>query len=778
MAAFAAVLHRYSGQDDFIIGTLTANRTRIEIENLIGFFVNALPVRVHLDGDPDVRELLARMRNRMLDVMSRQDAPFEMIVNAAAQRREAGGQPLFQVQLVLQNTLPVEVGGLGIEVSEIDTQTAKRDLTLTFFDDGSLSGHVEYATDLFDAARIEHLIRHVEIVIDAMAGDRSSRLSALPLLTESEQAFYTKRECPPATDARSVGELFEKAVDRAPEAIAVTAGGRSLTYSELDQAANRVARWLRKRGVGPNTAVALRVDRSLAMPVGFLGILKAGGVYVPLDPGYPKDRIDYMLADAGVHLQLDDLETPEILSESSQRLDPLAGPGHLAYIIYTSGSTGRPKGVKISHGSVVEYADTLSRELEIEPEDVYLHTASISFSSSIRQFVAPFAVGAAIEIANEDERRDPIALLRRIRESRVTVADLVPTMVRQLVDAVAGLSAGARAELLDNRLRLLLTASEALRFQLVHDWRRHLGSAARWINMYGQTETTGIVSLYPVPETTAYDRRIVPIGRPRGNVAMLVLDRQLRPVPCGVAGDLYIAGEALAQGYTGDPAFTAERFFAEHGERLYASGDVARLGWDGTIEFLGRADQQIKIRGLRVEPAEIERVLLEHPGVREAAVRVWDDGQDARLFHSHRERRHGYRIAGACPAEASGTYGSALVSGTGGTAANAQWETGSQPASRAGTGAHRRSRVRGAARGRGGEAGADLARRTEDRPRGRGRQLFRLGRAFAARGPGAVADPKRLRSRPAAGRPLRGPDTVCNGATDRSHRSGLGTGAA
>lgn len=367
------------------------------------------------------------------------------------------------------------------------------------------------------------------------------------------------------------------------------------------------------------------------MPIGFLGILKAGGVYVPIDPAYPKDRTDYMLADAGAALQLEGVDDPEILRESPERVGALSEPDHLAYIIYTSGSTGRPKGVMVTHGSVVEYADTLGRELGIEPSDVYLHTASISFSSSIRQFVVPLTAGATVAIAGADERRDPAALLRRIRDSRVTIADVVPTMVRQVVDAVVALAPGERAELVDNRLRLLLTASEPLRFGLVRDWRAHLGRSARWINMYGQTETTGIVSLYPVPETGGDDPRIVPIGRPRGNVAMLVLDRQLRPVPCGVAGDLYIGGEALAQGYTGDPALTAERFFPSpwgDGERLYAAGDVVRLGWDGTIEFLGRADQQVKIRGLRIEPAEIERVLLEHSGVREAVISVLDDGSE------------------------------------------------------------------------------------------------------------------------------------------------------
>ena len=597
LAAFSALLHRYTGQEDFVVGTLTANRTRLEVENLIGFFVNALPVRIRLDGDPDVHELLTRMRRRLLDVMAHEDVPFELVVSHTAHQREANRNPLFQVQLVLQAPAPrLDLPGLEIDASEIDTETAKRDLTLTLFDDETLSGHVEYATDLFDATRIERWIEHFQILVDAMTGDRGARLSTLPLLTENEKAFHQARISPSTTNAPSIQTLFERAADRTPEAVAVRAGGTALTYRELDAAANRLARWLRKRGVGAKTPVALRVGRSVSMPIGFLGILKAGGVFIPIDPAYPENRIDYMLADAGAVLQVDDVDGPEILLESPERIEATSTPDHPAYVIYTSGSSGKPKGVKVTHGSVIEYADTLGRELGVASSDVYLHTASISFSSSIRQLVVPFAAGAAVAIASDDERRDPIALLERIRDSRVTVADLVPTVVRHVVDALAALAPEERAGLLDHRLRLLLTASDALRFGLVRDWRRQVGRGERWIHMYGQTETTGIVSFYPVPESEGDDEGIVPIGRPRGNVAMPVLDRRLRPLPCGVVGELYVGGPALAEGYT-DPALTAERFLEkspDDGGRLYATGDLVRLAWDGTLEFVGRADQQVK----------------------------------------------------------------------------------------------------------------------------------------------------------------------------------------
>nr|WP_308124091.1 amino acid adenylation domain-containing protein [Mycolicibacterium xanthum] len=427
----------------------------------------------------------------------------------------------------------------------------------------------------------------------------------------------------PTTDARSITELFESTVDRVPEAIAVTAVDGSLTYRQLDDAANRLARRLQHLGVRTGAAVGLCVGRTSSMAIGMLGILKAGGVYVPVDPSYPQDRIEHMLADAGVGLSLDEdgIDGADVGRYPADRLDIRTATNDLAYIMFTSGSTGRPKGVAISHGSVVEYAETLGREVGIRPDDVYLETASVSFSSSIRQLLLPFAVGAQVVIATTGERRDPAALLRRIRGSRVTVADLVPTVVRGVVETMAATVPEDRADLIPDSLRLLLTASEPLRAAVVRGWRDLMGPAATWINMYGQTETTGIVSLHRVGDPDGHDQSIVPIGRPRGNTGMYVLDRRLRPLPPGIDGELYIAGPALARGYLGPPEITAAKFVTapwDYFERLYASGDMVRLRWDGTIEFRNRTDRQVKIRGLRVEPAEIDSVLLAHPGVREA----------------------------------------------------------------------------------------------------------------------------------------------------------------
>ncbi len=623
LAAFATVLQRFSGQDDLVVGTLTASRTRIETEDLIGLFVNALPVRIRLDGDPDVAELLARIREKLVDVLAHQDIPFDLIVNASAPDRDANRNPLFGVQFVMQPAAGgAELDGLGVEVTEIDTPTAKRDLTFTFVDDELLTGHVEYASELFDAVRIERLIAHFRLVLDAMVADRGKRLSELPSLTESERAHYCINPLPPISPATSIPELFEMTVDRVPAAVAVTAGGRSLTYRELDAAANRLARRLRTRGVEAGTAVGLRVPRTAGMVIGMLAILKAGCVYVPIDPSYPKDRIDIMLNDAGVTLVLgeNDLDSLDVRQESSERLGTTVGADDLAYVMYTSGSTGSPKGVAVTHRGVVEYVETLGHDVRIAADDIYLETASISFSSSIRQMLMPFAVGAQVVIATTEERGDPAALLGRIDESNVTVADLVPTVVRGMLDAVA--TAGEYPGVpLPSRLRLLLTASEPLRAGVVRAWRNRMGSDTTWFNLYGQTETTGIVSLHRVGEVHGSDQSIVPIGRPRHNVGMYVLDHRMQLVPPGVFGELFIAGTALAREYIGDAVLTKRKFVPapwDSDERLYASGDVVRLRWDGTIEFRGRTDRQVKIRGLRVEPAEIDRVLLDHPRVREA----------------------------------------------------------------------------------------------------------------------------------------------------------------
>ena len=390
LAAFAAVLGRYSGQDDVVVGTLTANRTRAETEDLIGLFVNALPIRIRLDGDPDGTELLGRIRQRMVEILAHQDVPFDLIVNATAPERDANRNPLFSVQLVVQPTAGrAELSGLGLEVAEIGTRTAKRDLTFTFFDDDVLTGHVEYAAELFDAVRIDRLITHFQVVLDAMVSDLDLRLSELPMLTESETSYCQPIPSSRRAENRSVSELVEMTVDRTG-----CAGGdcwRSL--ADLSRAGPR-GQQARPTAEKPRhragSAVGVCVGRTAAMAISMLGVLKAGCVYVPIDPAYPKDRVDGMLADAGVVLLLgeDDVDGGEVRQESSERLETATAPDALAYVMYTSGSTGRPKGVAVSHGSVVEYPRPSVASW------VYPPRTSISRRPRSRSFVGPAAVGA------------------------------------------------------------------------------------------------------------------------------------------------------------------------------------------------------------------------------------------------------------------------------------------------------------------------------------------------------------------------------------------------
>jgi amino acid adenylation domain-containing protein len=637
LATLAAVLQRHSGQDDFVVGAMSANRGRLEIESLIGLFVNALPIRVSLDGDPDMRALIARLGARAQGAMAHQDAPFDHVVNAVERERDGSRNPLYRVQLLLQaGLLPPALPGLEIDVQEIDTQTAKRDLTFTIFNDATMSGHVEYSTDLFDAPRIERLLKHFLNALDAILADPSQRLSALELLTREEIAAGRAPTPRPPAGPLTVPELFESVAAARPDAIACEDGELRLTYAQTRSAARRLARWLRGKGIAPGDAVAVRTGRKIDMVVGLLGVMQAGAIHVPIDESYPQERIALMLAEANVALDLRDMLGDEFARESDAPLEPVVAPSAPAYIVFTSGSTGRPKGVVISHGAVAEYAQTLGAELGVTSGDAWLHTASCAFSSSMRQILAPLAAGARIVIAADDERRDPFALLARLRASKATIMDLVPSVLRQVVDALRTLPEAERAALLDNELRLLLTASEPLRNGLARDWRALVGDEMRWVNQYGQTETAGIVSLHPVePRPDADPLAIVPIGRPRANVRMVALDARRRPTPVGVAGQLHIGGPCLAQRYLGDPALTKARFFdladADGTQRLYAAGDIVRLTEDGVFEFVGRDDEQVKIRGVRVEPGEIERALLDHPQVREAAVAAYDVDGDKRL---------------------------------------------------------------------------------------------------------------------------------------------------
>jgi amino acid adenylation domain-containing protein len=430
-------------------------------------------------------------------------------------------------------------------------------------------------------------------------------------------------------------ELFEQQAARRPDAIAVACEGQHLTYAELNGRANQLARHLRGCGVRPGMLVAISVGRSLDMAVGILGILKVGGAWVPLDPAGPKDRQAFVLKDTGVSLLLAhrssmrgpaepqakvvflDEQAATITLHSAANLDRQMAPTSLAYVIYTSGSTGRPKGVLISHANLAHYVDALRQALGVTADDVYLHTATMAFSSSVRQLMVPLAVGAKVVIAGLDQIQDPAALFALIKDEGITVLDLVPSYWRQCIDTLASLKEAVRGSLLDNRVRLVLSASEPLSPDLPRRWRTEFRHPARLVNMFGQTETTGIVTIYPIPPTEQEPRSTVPIGRPLARTQIRLLDMERRPVPVGQIGEIYVGGPGVGCGYLNQPELTAEKFFHDvlgtpGDTRLYRTGDMGFALPDGTIVFTGRADQQVKIRGQRVELTEIEALLHQH----------------------------------------------------------------------------------------------------------------------------------------------------------------------
>jgi len=440
-----------------------------------------------------------------------------------------------------------------------------------------------------------------------------------------------------------IHHLFEKQVDRVPDATAVVFADKQLTYAELNCKANQLAHYLQKIGLNEGEKVGLCVERSLDIAVGLLGILKAGGAFVPLDPMYPNDRLDFMMRESQVQLLLTqerpfkklpehcaqviclDRDWPLISKENGGNVNSAVSAASLAYVIYTSGSTGMPKGVMVAHVSLWHYVEDLPKALGIVSEDVYLHTATISFSSSVRQLMMPLAKGATVAIATTEQRTNPLALLDMIKRRNVTIMDTVPTFWQSCCDALTGLEQRSREELLDNKLRLILTTGEPLSYRIVNKWRFDFKHPAHLINMYGATETSGSIALYPIVDKDTKQTKLVPLGRPVPNAQIYLLNEDLKPVSKGISGELYLAGPRAALGYLNRSGLTAETFIPDPfskkpGARMCKTGDLAHYLPDGNFGFIGRIDYQINIRGMRIEPGEIESVLSDHPAIGKAVV--------------------------------------------------------------------------------------------------------------------------------------------------------------
>jgi amino acid adenylation domain-containing protein len=652
LAAFQAVLARHAGQESVVVGTPIANRTRPQVEGLIGFFVNTLALRGDFGDDPTFRALLRRTRDHVLGAFGSQDVPFERVVEELKVPRDSSRNPLFQAMLTLQNSGNDEMALAGLEMEPEPTkyEFTKFDLTVDSFEipGEGLTFSAQWALDLFDEAGVRALMEHFHRFLASAAADPDLPVSAIAMMSAEERRSLVADWN--ATEAgfgpfASVAALFEAQADRTPEVIALVSDSESLSYAELDARANRLANRLRQMGVGPDVRVGVCIGRSVEMAVAVLAALKAGGCYVALDPNYPADRLGFMLGDSRAAVLLTtsdvadrlpssdavvirlDAEKEAIESESSDRPSIEIDPENLGYVLYTSGSTGRPKGVALPQRALVNLVRWQTARWEGEEPGATLQFASLSFDVSFQELFSTWCSGGRLVLVDEDTRRDAPALLRHLRETGAGRLFLPFAALQQLAEAAQG------RELEGLRLVEIVTAGEQLQTTpaLVELVRR---TGARLENQYGPTETH-VVSAFRLSGDTDAWPVLPPIGRPIANDRLYVLDEKLRPAPVGVPGELYAAGDGVARGYLDRPAMTAEKFvpcpFGPAGARMYRTGDRARWLPAGELQYLGRADDQVKVRGFRIEPGEVEAALRAIPSIRDAAAVVRGEGADRKL---------------------------------------------------------------------------------------------------------------------------------------------------
>jgi amino acid adenylation domain-containing protein len=657
LAAWQTLFYRYTGQDDVLIGSPVAGRGRRELEGLIGLFVNTVVLRGDLRGfggsgeEPTFDELLATTRSGALGAFAHQDLPFERLVDELQVERSLARHPVFQAVLALQNAPfgGLRLPGLTLEPLATEGGTAKLDLLLSLAEGpAGLEGSCEYSTDLFDATTIDRMAGHLRALLAGAVAFPGRRLSDLPLLTEAErhQALTewtgTAEPFTPAT----FDQVFAATVARVPDHTAVVFGGRRLTYRELDARAKRLAVRLRGLGAGPEDLVGICADEGLERIVAVLGVFRAGAAYLPLDPSHPRERLAWMLEDARVRvllvqenvlaalpetavevLLLDGiLEGLDALPDVPPPVFPRASPDNLAYVIYTSGSTGRPVGVLVRHGSAVHLIERAVRQFRVDGSSRLLQSVSFSFDASVLETWMAFAAGATLCVAGREARMSGPALAEMMRREAITQAVLTPAVLAGL----AGMGGFPREGF--PALRTVSVGGDNCPAELATRWSPPQ-STSRLLNCYGPTETT-IYAL--AKDCSGPFRKEPPIGRPLGNLRAYGVDPLGRPVPIGVPGELWLGGEGLARGYLNRPDRTAERFLPDPfssspGERLYRTGDLVRHLPNGDMEFLGRVDRQVKIRGLRIELGEIEAALGNHPQVAECAVLVLGQGADKRL---------------------------------------------------------------------------------------------------------------------------------------------------
>jgi len=666
MAAFTALLYRYTRQTDVVVGTPIAGRNRVEIEGLIGFFINTLALRTDLSGDPSFRELLQREREVTLDAYAHQDIPFEKLVEELQPERNLSHTPLFQVVFTYQNAPreTLELTGLRLSSQPRESQVAKFDLTLTLEETArGLVGSMEYNTDLFEAETIERMARHFKTLLQGAVADLDQTISTLPLLTPAERTHLLGTRLEGVQDfssQASLHELFEAQVARTPEAVALVYEDGRLTYQELNRRANQTAHHLRGLGVGADVLVGVMLERTVEMVVALLGVLKAGGAYVPLDPEYPAERLSFMLEDAAIgvlltqqHL-LERLPAPGVpvrcldrdwslfAAEPHDNPVPCALAEHLAYVIYTSGSTGQPKGVMVSHANVTRLFAATADWFNFGAQDVWTLFHSYAFDFSVWELWGSLLYGGKLVIVPYWVSRAPEAFYELLVREHVTVLNQTPSAFRQLMRAEeAGLNGAAELSEPTTAgnlsMRLIIFGGEALELASLRAWyERHDEQQPQLVNMYGITETTVHVTYRPLRASDLETNTGSVIGAPLPDLHLCVLDEHLQPLPIGVAGEMYVGGAGLARGYLDGAELSAERFIPHPysntpGARLYRTGDLARYTTSGELEYLGRLDEQVKIRGFRIELGEIEVALDSHPLVRQSIVLAKAD--------EHKEKR-------------------------------------------------------------------------------------------------------------------------------------------
>jgi amino acid adenylation domain-containing protein len=654
LTGYQALLQRYSQQDDFGVGALIANRTRAEVEGLIGFFVNNLALRTDLSGNPTARELLHRIKATTLSAYEHQDIPFEKLLEEIRFERDLSRSPVVQAMLNLLNFPAVyeELPGLTLSTSGVRNDRANFDLSLWMAEGPEgMVGWLEYNADLFDRATARRMVDHLQRIFAAVAAEPDVRVQDLPLLSAQERRQVLaewNRTARPRPAGETFVDLFAAQVERTPDAVAAVCAGEELTYRELDRRARAWARLLAGRGVGPESLVAILSERGLPFLTGVLAVFYAGGAYLPLDPNQPAARALAVLRQSGAGwllsgnglgpklLVADEEEVPEIdllemeelagLSESGEALTLHTGPDNLAYVIYTSGSTGLPKGAVIHHEGMLNHLLAKVEDLELTGADAVAQNASQSFDISVWQLLSALVTGGRVHVYPDEVAHDPRALLAAAERDGLTILEVVPSVLAAMLES------GERPPLA--KLRWMIPTGEALPPELCRRWLA-LYPQIPLLNAYGPTECSDDVSHHAIREAPAAAVVHMPIGRPVANTQLYVVDRELRLLPPGVAGELCVGGLGVGRGYLAEPARTAEVFapdpFVGEGARLYRTGDLARWLPSGEIEFLGRVDFQVKVRGFRIEPGEIESVLDRHPGVYQAVVLALEHEGEKRL---------------------------------------------------------------------------------------------------------------------------------------------------